>query len=117
MGSLSNLRETVLALANPATQPQVREAFYQHNPVPGAIRRDVNGTHVLVNADEIMPENYGVNELRDDIDEYSRMFTWLHKKLPKFVRTTSINQLKKGDKSAFVSNSQEDLRIRDRQDG
>jgi hypothetical protein len=52
---LSNLRETVTALANIETAPQVREAFYQHNPIPGAIWRIVNGTHVLVNADEIMP--------------------------------------------------------------
>jgi hypothetical protein len=110
---LSNLRETVVALADPATQAQVREAFHQHNPVPGAIWRVVNGTHVLMNPDEIMPANYGVNELRDDIDDYSLMFTWMQKKLPKFVRTTRINNQEKGDKSIFVSNTQENLRIKD----
>jgi hypothetical protein len=76
---LSNLRDTVVAVADQATQPQVREAFYHHNPIPGAIWRVENGTHVLANADEIMPANYGIEDLQDDIDDYSRMFTWMQK--------------------------------------
>ena len=83
--TLSNLRDTVVALRNQQTQPQVREAFYQHNPIPGAIWREIEGTHVLMNADEIIPANYTTDDMRDDIDDYSRMFTWLQKKLPKFV--------------------------------
>jgi hypothetical protein len=114
---LSNLREIVMALADPATQAQVREAFYQHNPVPGAVWKVVNGAHILINPDEIMPQNYGVNELRDDIDDYSRMFVWIQKKLPKFLRTKRIRNVEKGDKSIFVSNAQENLRLRDRREG
>jgi hypothetical protein len=47
--TFSNLRETVLSLADPTTNPQIREAFYAHNPIPGAIWRLENGTHVLEN--------------------------------------------------------------------
>jgi hypothetical protein len=35
--TFSNLRDTVVALANPATNPQVCETFYVHNSIPGAI--------------------------------------------------------------------------------
>jgi hypothetical protein len=34
--TISNLRETVMVLAGPNTQPQIRESFYQHNPIQGA---------------------------------------------------------------------------------
>jgi hypothetical protein len=83
--NLSNLRETVVAFANPDTAPQVREAFYQRNPIPGTIWRAENGTHVLVNPDEVIPQNYTSDDLRDDIDDYVRMCTWMQKKLPKFI--------------------------------
>jgi hypothetical protein len=114
---LSNLHETVVALANAETAPQVREAFYQHNPIPGTIWRIVNGTHVLVNPDEIMPQNYTGEDLHNDVDDYMRMFTWIQKKLPKFVKTAAINYQEKGDRAILVSNAQENLRIRDRQGG
>jgi hypothetical protein len=106
---LSNLRETVTALANVETAPQVREAFNQHNPIPGAIWMIVNGTHVLLNADEIMPQNYTAEDLHDDADNYMRMFTWMQKKLPKFVKTAAINYQEKGDRAIFISNAQENL--------
>jgi hypothetical protein len=113
----SNLRDTVVALADPATPAQEREAFYQHNPIPGAIWRVENGTHVLENADEIMPADYKMENLLDDIAEYRRMVAWMQKKLPKFVRTSNLNYTEKGDKSIFISNAQENLRIADRREG
>jgi hypothetical protein len=67
--TLSNLRETVVALAEPATNPQVREAFYRHNPIPGTRWRVVQGTHVLENPDDVIPEEYNVEALMDDIDQ------------------------------------------------
>jgi hypothetical protein len=115
--TFSNLRETVVALANPATNPQVREAFYAHNPIPGAIWRVENGSHVLVNPDEIMPDNYDIPQYRHDIREYIAMVAWLQHKVPKYVRIGEINYEGSGDASLFVSNLQEDLKMVDRQDG
>jgi hypothetical protein len=63
----------------------------------------------------IISENYSADDLRDDIDEYNRMFTWMQNKLSNFVRTARFNLEEKGDRSLFVSNSQENLRVRDRQ--
>jgi hypothetical protein len=63
-----------------------------------------------------MPALYTIDDLRNDIDEYNRMFVWMQKKLPKFVRTTRLTS-EKGDKSLFISNTQENLRIADRRDG
>jgi len=45
------------------------------------------------------------------------MFTWMQKKLPKFVKTARLNYQERGDKALFVSNGQENLRIRDRLEG
>jgi hypothetical protein len=94
--------------------PQVREAFYAHNPIPGAIWRE--GAHVLVNADEIMPAD-DIPRYRRDIKEYVAMFAWLQQKVPKYVSVGEINYNGSGDTSIFVSNFQEDLRMIDRMDG
>jgi hypothetical protein len=97
---LSNLRETV-------TAPEVREVFYQNNPIPGAIWNELpDHSHVLVNPDEIIPAEYTSDDLRDDINDYSRMMTWLQKKIPKYVKTERLNYKEKGDRSIFVSNFQ-----------
>jgi hypothetical protein len=34
---LSTLRETVTSLSDPGVAPEIREIFYQNNPIPGAI--------------------------------------------------------------------------------
>jgi hypothetical protein len=73
-----------------------------------------DGTHLLVNPDEIMPADFTSDMLRDDIDEYMRMHTWMQKKLPKYVRTSGINCEEKGDRSASVCNYQNRTRIKDR---
>jgi hypothetical protein len=108
---LSNLRETVVALMNVETPAQIRDVFYNNNPIPGAIWRQLqDNSYVLVNGDEIMPVNY-TSDLHDD---YSRMHTWLQKKIPKYVRTARLNYEEKGDKSLFVSNNQNRVKMKDR---
>jgi hypothetical protein len=112
---LSNLRETVTSLADEEMNPDIRQVFYQNNPIPGAIWRVLpDGTHILVNPDEIMPADFTSDMLRDDIDEYKWMHIWMQKKLPKYVRTIRINCEEKGDRSAFVCNHQNRTRIKDR---
>lgn len=113
----SNLRAYVVALADEETPAVVREAFYLHNPIPGAVWRGEVGNHILDNPDEIIPPDYNVDGLRDDIDDYNRMMTWLQKKVPKFVCTNQIAYEAKGDRSIFISNSQENAKIIDRRAG
>jgi hypothetical protein len=109
---------TVIALSQIATNPQVRETFYAHNPIPGAMWRvQPDNTHVLTNADEIIPADYTSDMLRDNVDEYMRMHTWMQKKLPKYVRTARINYEEKGEHSILVSNNQNRTRINDQQEG
>ncbi|CAH0404107.1 unnamed protein product [Chilo suppressalis] len=59
---LSNLRNTVVALADPATPRAYRESFHQHSPIPGCIWQD----DLLMNPNEIMPANY------DFVDDFRR---------------------------------------------
>jgi hypothetical protein len=112
------LRETVTSLHNPDVAPEIRQVFYQNNPIPGSIWNiQPDGSHVLANPDDIMPPGYTADNLRDDITDYSRMMTWLQKKIPKYVRTERLNYLEKGGNTLFVSNRQNRLRLRDRQQG
>jgi hypothetical protein len=99
--TFSNLRETVVALADPAPNPQVREAFYAHNPIPRAIWRVERGSHVLENPDEIMPEVYEIPAYRQDIRNYTAMFAWMQHKVPKYVKTGAINYEEQGGKVHF----------------
>jgi hypothetical protein len=112
--TFSNLRETVVSLSTPETSPQVREAFYAHNPIPGVQWRLENGSHILVNADEIMPANYDIPDYRWDIKEYVSMFAWLQTKIPKYVSVGELKYDGSGESSTLVSNFQEGLRLRDR---
>jgi hypothetical protein len=90
---LSNLRETVVALGEVETPPQTREVFYNNNPIPGAVWRVApDNSHILLNGDETMPPDYTSDMLRDDIDNYSRMHTWLQKKIPKYITAAGIQQ-------------------------
>jgi hypothetical protein len=103
---------------DPGVAPEIRETFYQNNPIPGTIwsvRPD--GSHVLDNPDDVIPPGYTADNLRDDITDYSRMHTWLQKKIPKYVRTERLNYEEKGSCTLFVSNRQNRLRIRDRRQG
>jgi hypothetical protein len=60
----SNLRETVTSLSDEAVAPEVREVFYQNNPIPGAIWNELpDHSHVLMNPDEIIPAEYTSDDL------------------------------------------------------
>jgi hypothetical protein len=54
MLTFNNLRDTVLAMSDPATPVLARYYFIEHNPLPGARYRD----DLLVNRDEIIPPGY-----------------------------------------------------------
>ncbi|KAJ8727912.1 hypothetical protein PYW08_016297 [Mythimna loreyi] len=65
---LSNLRETVLALADSndsVAAVSYRTKFYQNNPIPAA---EWDQNHTLMNAAKIMPDQYDYDkDLRNDI--------------------------------------------------
>jgi hypothetical protein len=115
---LSHLRETVVSLMDEETPPQTRNVFYHNNTIPGAIWNKLpDDSYILVNGNEIIPENYNSDSLRDDIDDYSRMHTWLQKKIPKYVRTGRLDYDGRGERSLLVSNNQNRIKIRDRRQG
>lgn len=60
--TIQNLRSVVVALANPNTTLRLRRRFIHRNPLPGAVF--VN--NVLMNADDIMPDNYDFKMASDD---------------------------------------------------
>ncbi|KAK7868953.1 hypothetical protein R5R35_002587 [Gryllus longicercus] len=116
--TLSNLRQTVVALADPNVPPILRNAFYGNNPIPGAIWNAEPGNRLLLNPDEIMPAGYEENALRFDINQYNAMMQWLQKKLPKFVRTSRLNPGEKGGSlSQMMTNAQETMRMPNRRIG
>lgn len=69
--TITNLRDQVTYLSSPETPQHVREYFRKHSPLPGA-RWDENS--VLLNPDEIIPDNYdNVGFMSDSMNVNSLM--------------------------------------------
>lgn len=107
--TFSNLRKTVVALSNPGTPLEVRRRFYDNNPIPGAKWYD----YLLQNPNEIIPDNYVVRHLSDDMDDIQPKIDFLAKKMPKYF-SEPINYELEGRKSLLSSNKQNRMRVRDR---
>lgn len=105
----SNLRKVVISLADPDTPIQYRQAFYERNCIPGAIWNDF----VLCNPDEIIPHDYGIDDLARDSIRITPWMTLVQKHVPRLVGAT-ISFESAGRRSAFMCNDQEDLRLPDR---
>lgn len=108
----SSLRQTVVALADPATPERYRRRFEENNPIPGAIWHN----HLLVNADEIIPANHTTEDLRDEIALLSPYLNKLQKHVPKMVDGT-IDFKSSGKLSSFICNRMSDLRVPPREVG
>ncbi|XP_017132198.1 uncharacterized protein LOC108149267 isoform X2 [Drosophila elegans] len=102
----SNLRRTVVALASPETPLPYRIIFEQDNAIPGAIWSD----HVLLNADEIIPEAHSADDLDRD---YRNITPWLHtlQTLAPKLFSGNLTLDTTGNKAMFLCNSQNGLRI------
>lgn len=98
--TLSNLRRTVVALSRNATPLEIRRRFSNNNPIPGAIWSE---NFLLLNPDEIIPEDYDIQHLSDDMDDIQPKIDFLARKLPKYF-SESINFTIEGSKSIFASN-------------
>lgn len=95
--TILNLRQTVVALANPQTPEVVRAAFIQHNPIPGA--NFVN--NLLMNPDEIIPDGYGPQQMLVDVGMAHQVYADIQKKAPKYIST--IPKDSKGSLSILTS--------------
>lgn len=69
--TIHNLRQVVLALADPKTPLKERQRFIHRNPLPCAIFHD----NLLTNPDEIMPENYNIELALADIFAFRQMLS------------------------------------------
>lgn len=95
---------------------QYRRRFYRNNPIPGAIWEGAPENPILLNADEIIPDDYGQEELTDDIVDLKVKINFLNKKGPKYF-TSAISLSPDGSKSMLVCNEQEYLKVLDRNPG
>lgn len=62
--TIGNLRDIVIKLSDKNYSIEERKRFVEHNPIPCCSFSD---EYLLLNRDEIMPENYSANELGLDI--------------------------------------------------
>lgn len=109
----SNLRNTVVALANDDTPAAIRRRFYENNPIPGAVWEGAPQDPILANPDEIMPDGYDRIQLADDIDDIKAKINFLARKAPKYF-TKSVSYEPEGTKSMLVCNDQATLRVNNR---
>ncbi|KAK4882267.1 hypothetical protein RN001_005586 [Aquatica leii] len=114
--TFSNVRRVVLAVADHNTPIDYRRRFYRNSPIPGAIWAGGPNDPVLINPDEIMPDDYGLNELNDDIVECHAKLTFLAKKAPKYY-TSAVGYEPEGTKAMLTCNRQGGLRVIDRRQG
>lgn len=110
---LGSLRNAVMLAAN-GTAP-VRRNFYRNNPFPFGQWKGEDGRQRLVNADEIMPADYGINMFLQDVEACKQFFEVTSRKYPKRV-SSAINYELEGHRSLLVS-CQGRLRCADQVDG
>lgn len=116
--SYSRLREYVVVLSAPGTARNVRQYFYDHCPFPNAIwdtREDREGAlnPILMNPNDIMPAEYGYNQLVEDTNRIVDVIEMVGRKFEKFIHVGGIEYFAKGNWSQLVSNGVEDIRCRD----
>lgn len=104
--TITNLRDTVVALSDPLTPPEVRSYFRKLSPLPNARWSDSN---LLLNPDQIMPHGYDLEYLRRDIAKFKSFLTLIKGKDTNLVGTLSYEG--KGLDSALMSTSFLDGRI------
>lgn len=96
--TFSRLREDVVYLSNPKNSPDARKFFRRHNPIPGAIW---NADNVLQNANDIMPPDYGLENLRMEFQELDSFVDRLNGKNAYFLG--SCNYSGKGEISQLTN--------------
>lgn len=85
---LSNLRQTVLALANANVNADLRLNFRNMCAIPGTIW---DAQNVLLNPDEIIPDGYNDDSLNDDIIALIAHKEYVAAKYPKYLEGGKID--------------------------
>lgn len=107
---LTNLRDTVVSLADARVAIAVRRNFISKIPIPGAI---FDGA-LLTNADVIMPANYSPDNLRDDVyavKNWIEAATDLRNARDKWFSQIQLSEMIHGNESMLVCSNSETLRI------
>ncbi|CAH0562877.1 unnamed protein product [Brassicogethes aeneus] len=76
--NVTNIRQLVVALADPNTPLASREYFIAHNSLPGANFQNA----LLQNPDDIWPEIYDIEDLQEDIHAYNNLLTRIGPRMP-----------------------------------
>lgn len=74
-----NIRRTLLDLSDPAVAVDQRQLFHERNVIPGA---QWSADHLLENADQIWPAEYGPAEMQADLHAYNDLLTRAGSRLP-----------------------------------
>nr|CAH7762894.1 unnamed protein product [Callosobruchus chinensis] len=111
--TLTNLRETVLALADKDTLFLYRQQFYRNCSLPGAVWTGSSENPILKNPDDFIKANYTEKDLQDDLRAASETMKSAKQILPKIVSCTNLLD-RQGRPSMFVSNPQFNMRLKSR---
>uniref|UniRef100_A0A0A1X529 Anaphase-promoting complex subunit 4 n=1 Tax=Zeugodacus cucurbitae TaxID=28588 RepID=A0A0A1X529_ZEUCU len=114
----TNLRNIVTSLADRETSIEVRRHFWEYNPIPGAkwSTTDVDGKDefatntYLSNPNDIMPENYNLPELNEDISIIQVIVTIISREYPKYITNKRIDFCSSGSEAQFVSSIAKPIR-------
>ncbi|CAG4936781.1 unnamed protein product [Parnassius apollo] len=102
--TINNLRHTVEVLSNAETPVHIRDSFYATNSIPGLIWIGHSGNPVLANSDDIMPQDFDEQNVRDNFTELKIMVDLFRKKKPESVSDSVIDMDSCGCPSLLMSN-------------
>ncbi|KAK6637190.1 hypothetical protein RUM44_007604 [Polyplax serrata] len=86
--NIMNIRDILMLVSDPATPLDVRNGFSDHCPIPGARWVD----NLLINAEDIWPDNYDYSRLSYDIRSYQLLLSNASNKVYKgFIRQIDWN--------------------------
>lgn len=118
----STLRTTVEQLSGETINADAKRSFMERSPFPNAVwdvhRQRVRGaggelipeTVNLSNPNDIIPPNYGLAQVRDDISVIATAIEKVGRKYPKYICTGGIDWKGQGSVSQIVSNAPAPLR-------
>jgi len=118
--SITNLREVVQYLSSQGNESvQHRIEFRNHCPIPGAewnigIRRGANEENadipVLSNPDDIIPADYNITQVFDDLAIIGQSVEVIGRRYPKYVSSGAINYTSPGSICQLVSNNKASIK-------
>lgn len=101
--SYSRLRDYVVLLANVDTPLNVRLDAFANNSIPGADFGEDVANPVLVNANDIMPDDHGVGGINRDFRLMHLLLNYLSRKVPHYMGTVDYSP--NGTISSLMTNA------------